>query len=377
VLYVHRRVLTQHACTVCDRIIAVVAGQKWHSLWSLEKYGDGPQKENFIYNWRVVDWNSVNAKAKEDLEAAAGSNKNTQRGQQQQSQPPVTRLGFELDSETVAMLNELRDAAGGENGWAAEVKGIERDLTFIHGDFHKGNILFQPGGGATADWSDRYNRGTNAGGSATGGWQAALPLPLQPPPQQQQQPSAAEVVLIDWQLFGAGNPAWELNYAMTLGHVEPQHTDTLLSAYYASLINSPTSGGSEGRVKGYTLEHLRRDFLLTCASMFVMLSEGSPDEKIAKLSASSPDTRKEAISDILTLQGCLERLKYYRAQSAAQGGGGGGWMARLFRKDMGPLNRRQGQQAAAEDQEEEEENLGTPLLNRARPASSASSRYKR
>jgi hypothetical protein len=98
VLYVHRRVLTQHACTVCDRIIAVVAGQKWHSLWSLEKYGDGPQKENFIYNWRVVDWNSVNAKAKEDLEAAAGSNKNTQRGQQQQSQPPVTRLGFELDS---------------------------------------------------------------------------------------------------------------------------------------------------------------------------------------------------------------------------------------------------------------------------------------
>jgi hypothetical protein len=43
-------------------------------------------------------------------------------------------------------------------------------------------------------------------------------------------------VLIDFQFFGLGNPAWELTYFLLMGAVDPLHDDMLLVEYHSHLI---------------------------------------------------------------------------------------------------------------------------------------------
>ena len=62
---------------------------------------------------------------------------------------------------------------------------------------------------ARGDWNARYGRATE---------------------------NDAEIVLIDFQFFGVGNPAWELTYFMLLSAVDPKHDDMLLMEYHTHLI---------------------------------------------------------------------------------------------------------------------------------------------
>ena len=46
----------------------------------------------------------------------------------------------------------------------------------------------------------------------------------------------AEIVLVDFQFFGVGNPAWELTYFLLMGAVDPKDDDMLLTEYHRHLI---------------------------------------------------------------------------------------------------------------------------------------------
>jgi thiamine kinase-like enzyme len=61
---------------------------------------------------------------------------------------------------------------------------------------------------ARGDWNARYGRGTE---------------------------NEAEIVLIDFQFFGVGNPAWELTYFLLLSATDPKHDDMLLMEYHSQL----------------------------------------------------------------------------------------------------------------------------------------------
>ena len=51
--------------------------------------------------------------------------------------------------QALAMLRKVRDCCGGADGgkgptgWAAQSIKLQRDLTLLHGDFHKGNIMYR------------------------------------------------------------------------------------------------------------------------------------------------------------------------------------------------------------------------------------------
>ncbi len=56
---------------------------------------------------------------------------------------------FLKDQQALAMLRKVRDCSGGADGgkgptgWAAQSIKLQRDLTLLHGDFHKGNIMYR------------------------------------------------------------------------------------------------------------------------------------------------------------------------------------------------------------------------------------------
>ena len=72
--------------------------------------------------WRPVDWAEANR------QAGIGPGE------------PQAAMPWLQNEDAVAMLREMRDAAQGEGGWLAPALKLERDLTMLHGDFHKGNV---------------------------------------------------------------------------------------------------------------------------------------------------------------------------------------------------------------------------------------------
>ena len=78
------------------------------------------------------------------------------------------------------------------SGWAAKSVELARNLTLLHGDFHKGNIMYRPYGSV---------------GTALSQGEIWRGLPYGHAEQDDH-----EIVLIDFQSFGLGNPAWELVY---------------------------------------------------------------------------------------------------------------------------------------------------------------------
>ena len=116
----------------------------------------------------------------------------------------------------------------------------------------------------------------------------------------------AEIVLIDFQFFGVGNPAWELTYFLLMGAVDPKDDDMLLTEYHSHLIEhdgdyshdyyyriqflpfwpskrfsrkrrlSSLCVGNPGAAATSSLEQLRNEVVLTMGTMLVqMISESA------------------------------------------------------------------------------------------------------
>ena len=71
--------------------------------------------DTYLELWRAVDWARLSSRAGQPVELAWASNR-----------------------DAVEMVHELRTASC---GWANEACDLPHDLTLLHGDFHKGNIM--------------------------------------------------------------------------------------------------------------------------------------------------------------------------------------------------------------------------------------------
>ena len=97
-----------------------------------------------MHNTQSLDWN---ARANEWCVAGV-----------KPGQPTLEWL-FLKDQQALAMLRKLKECAGPAEGtksdgkilptgWAAQSIKLQRDLTLLHGDFHKGNIMYRKQQGA-------------------------------------------------------------------------------------------------------------------------------------------------------------------------------------------------------------------------------------
>ena len=70
---------------------------------------------------------------------------------------PTLEWLFLKDRQALAMLRKVRDCGGGADGgkgptgWAAQSIKLQRDLTLLHGDLHKGNIMYRKQQGDSRD----------------------------------------------------------------------------------------------------------------------------------------------------------------------------------------------------------------------------------
>ena len=106
---------------------ATMTGQSSIVRGMLQGYGNDVTAETsalekYLQVWRPVDWAEANR------QAGIGPGE------------PQAAMPWLQNEDAVTMLREMRDAAQGEGGWLAPALKLERDLTMLHGDFHKGNV---------------------------------------------------------------------------------------------------------------------------------------------------------------------------------------------------------------------------------------------
>ena len=174
------------------------------------------------------------------------------------------------------MLFDLRASL---HRWFPLAKALSRTQTTIHGDYHRGNLFYDP----------EHLPADSDGGARRGGATSF---------------STNDIVVIDWAMLGSGHCAWELAYFM-MTTVERSSSapaeevlaeeDRLLALYHAELIRKNPSIG-----EGYSLGRLQRDVKLVwaCHLVAAMDEQGSADSR-----ATDTIVRRGSDSSQPTVQG--------------------------------------------------------------------------
>ena len=120
-----------------------------------------------------------------------------------------------------------------------------------------------------------------------------------------------------------------MRQCFVLGGVKPSEDDELLEAYHASLMSSGGRAAAE-----YSLDDLRRDFLLTLGTMVIgFVADSAQAQKTAELKRDLSgkgegnfNSRADAIGGLRMFDDLVLRMLHYRDA--------GGWHAGLFEPQL-------------------------------------------